>query len=102
MVVKKSLYNKLVTKVNAIVNKVQSTSGLVSKKYYDSDKQNLHIKYQNKEILNTSGLIKKLLIIKNLQTLKIRYPAVRAKFTKIENKVPDITNLPAKAALKGT
>ena len=45
---------------------------------------------------------KKLLIITNLQTLKIRYPAVRAKFTKIENKVPDIINLPAKAALKGT
>ena len=58
MVVKKSLYNKLVTKVNAIVNKVQSTSGLFSKKNYDSDKQNLNIKNQNKEIFNTSGLIK--------------------------------------------
>ena len=74
MVVKKSLYNKLVTKVNAIVNKVQTTSGLVSKKYYDSDKQNLHIKNQNKEILNTSGLIKK--------------ATYNNKLTDIENKIP--------------
>ena len=74
MVVKKSLYNKLVTKVNAIVNKVQSTSGLVSKKNYDSDKKNLNIKNQNKEIFNTSGLIKQ--------------ATYNYKLTDIENKIP--------------
>ena len=74
MVLKKSLYNKLVTKVNAIVNKVQSTSGLVSKKNYDSDKQNLNIKNQNKEIFNTSGLIKQ--------------ATYNYKLTDIENKIP--------------
>ena len=55
------MYDNLVTKVNAIVNKVQSTSGLVSKTYYDSDKQNFEKKIENlnKKILNTRGLIEK-------------------------------------------
>ena len=55
------MYDKLVTKLNAIVNKVQSTSGLVSKTYYDSDKQNFEKKIENlnKKILNTRGLIEK-------------------------------------------
>ena len=55
------MYDKLVAKVNAIVNKVQSTSGLVSKTYYDSDKQNFEKKTENfnKKILNTRGLIEK-------------------------------------------
>ena len=55
------MYDQLVTKVNAIVNKVQSTSSLVSKTCYDSDKQNLEKKIENlnKKILNTRGLIEK-------------------------------------------
>ena len=66
------MYDKLVTKLNAIVNKVQSTSGLVFKTYYDSDKQNLEKKIENlnKKILNTRGLIEKLLITQNVQRLK--------------------------------
>ena len=66
------MYDKLVTKLNAIVNKVQSTSGLVSKTYYDSDKQNFEKKIENlnKKILNTRGLIEKLLITQNVQRLK--------------------------------
>ena len=55
------MYDKLGTKVNAIVNKVQSTSGLASKTYYGSDKQNFEKKIENlnKKILNTRGLIEK-------------------------------------------
>ena len=55
------MYDKLVTKVNAIVNKVQNTSGLASKTYYGSDKQNFEKKIENlnKKILNTRGLIEK-------------------------------------------
>ena len=55
------MYDKLVTEVNAIANKVQSTSGLVSKTYYYSDKQNFEKKIENlnKKILNTRGLIEK-------------------------------------------
>ena len=66
------MYDKLVRKVNAIVNKVQITSGLVSKTYYDSDKQNFEKKIENlnKKILNTRGLIEKLLITQNVQRLK--------------------------------
>ena len=66
------MYDKLVTEVNAIVNKVLSTSGLVSKTYYDSDKQNFEKKIENlnKKILNTRGLIEKLLITQNVQRLK--------------------------------
>ena len=37
-VVKNTVYNQLVTKVNFIDNKIPSTSGLVSKTQYDSHK----------------------------------------------------------------
>ena len=40
-VVKKTVYYKLVTKVNAIDAKIPSTSWLVTKTQYDSDKQDL-------------------------------------------------------------
>ena len=59
-VVKKTLYNQLVTKVNAIDTKTPSTSRLVTKRRYDTDKQALEKKIEDgyKKIPNTSGLVK--------------------------------------------
>ena len=74
-VVKKDLYDKLVTKVNAI-----DTSGFVLKTKYDTDKSEL----ENK-IPNTSGLVKK--------------TDYNTKITEIEGKIPDISNLATKTAL---
>ena len=53
------MFDKLVTKASAIDTKVPSTSGLIFKKQYDSNKQNLEKKIEDidKEIL--SGLVKK-------------------------------------------
>ena len=66
------MYDKLGTKVNAIVNKVQSTSGLASKTYYGSDKQNFEKKIENliRRYLILGGWSKKLLITQNVQRLK--------------------------------
>ena len=52
------MYDKLVTKVNAIDTKIPSTSGLVTKIWCDADKQDLENKTENvdKKIPNTSGL----------------------------------------------
>lgn len=57
----KTAYNQLVTKVSAIDTKIPSTSTLVIKSKYDSDKQVVEKKigYADKKIPNTSGLIKK-------------------------------------------
>ena len=67
-VVKKDVYDKLVTKVNAI-----DTSGFVLKTKYDTDKSEL----ENK-IPDTSGLVKK--------------TDYNTKITEIEDKIPDISN----------
>ena len=67
-VVKKDVYDKVVTKVNNI-----DTSGFVLKTKYDTDKSEL----ENK-IPDTSGLVK-----------KTNY---NAKITEIEGKIPDISN----------
>ena len=37
--IKKTVYDKLVTKVNAIDTKIPITSGIVTRTQYDSDKQ---------------------------------------------------------------
>ena len=74
-VVKKDVYNKLVTKVDNI-----DTGGFVLKTKYDTDKSEL----ENK-IPDTSGLVKKT----NYNT----------KITELENKIPDISNLATKTAL---
>ena len=71
-VVKKDVYNKLVTKVNAI-----DTSGFILKTKYDTDKSELRNK-----IPDTSGLVKK-----------------TDKIAKIEGKIPDISNLATKTVL---
>ena len=74
-VVKKDVYDKLVTKVNNI-----DTSDFVLKTKYNTDKTEL----ENK-IPDTSGLVKKT----NYNT----------KITELENKIPDISNLATKTAL---
>ena len=74
-VVKKNVYDKLVTKVNNI-----DTSGFVLKTKYDTDKSEL----ENK-IPDTSGLVKK--------------TDYNTKITKIGGKIPDISNLGTKMAL---
>ena len=68
-VVKKDVYDKLVTKVNNI-----DTSGFVLKTKYDTGKSEL----ENK-IPDTSGLIQK--------------TDYNAKTTEIEGKIPDVSNL---------
>ena len=74
-VVKKDVYDKLVTKVNNI-----DTSGFVLKTKYDTDKSEL----ENK-VPDTSALVKKT----NYNT----------KIPEIEGKIPDISNLATKNAL---
>ena len=56
-VVKNTVYNQLVTKVNFIDNKIPSTSGLVSKTQYDSHKKGLDKKFDNvnTKLCNTSN-----------------------------------------------
>ena len=74
-VVKKDVYDKLVTKVNNI-----DTSGFVLKTKYDTDKSEL-----DNKIPDTSSLVK-----------KTNYDA---KITEIENKIPDISTSATKTAL---
>ena len=74
-VVKKTVYDKLVAKVNSI-----DTSGFVLKTKYDTDKSEL----ENK-IPDTSGLVKK--------------TDYNAKITEIEGKIPSISGLATNPAL---
>ena len=74
-VVKKTLYDKLVAKVNSI-----DTSGFVLKAKYDADKSET----ENK-IPDISGLPKK--------------TDYNAKITEIEGKIPSVTGLATNAAL---
>ena len=66
---KKTLYNKLVAKVNSI-----DTSRFVLKTNYDADKKELENKYPD-----SNGLVKK--------------TDYNAKITKIEGKIPSISGL---------
>ena len=74
-VVKKTVYNKLVAKVNNI-----DTSNFMLETKYNTDKTEFL-----KKILDTSSLVKK----NNYNT----------KITELENKIPDISNLAKKTAL---
>ena len=78
MLSKKTVYNQLVTKVNAIDINIPSTSGLVTKTEYDLDKQLLEKKIAaiEKKIPNISRLI-----------WKTDYN------TKIESKIPSATGI---------
>lgn len=70
----KRLYKLLVTKFSAFDTKLSSTSGLVTKTKFDSDKEGLQKKIENvyKKIRSTSGLV---------TTQKLQ----------IENKIPSVT-----------
>ena len=72
-VVKMTVYNKLVTKINNI-----DTSGFVLKTKYNADKSELEKKISDadKKIPDTSGFVKKLVY--------------NAKISKIENKIPSV------------
>ena len=74
-VVKKDVYDKLITKVNST-----DTSGFVLKSKYDTDKSELKSK-----IPDTGGLVR-----------KTNYDA---KIAEIEGKIPDVSNLSTKTAL---
>ena len=77
MLLKKTEYDKLVTKINNIDT---GTGKFILKSDYDPDKLELE-----KKIPDTSNLIKKL--------------ACNTKINKIENKIPSISNLATKTAL---
>ena len=83
-VVKKTVYNQWVTKVNATDTKIPSASRLVTK---TQAKQGLEKKIEdvNKKIPNTRGLVKK--------------AEYNAKITEIENKIPSVVGLVITAAL---
>ena len=91
-VIKKTDYDKLVTKVNAV-----DTSGFVLKTGYDESKL-------EKKIPDTSGLVKKTDYNSKITEIEDKIPGINNLATKIlankiENKIPDISNLATKAAL---
>ena len=93
-VVKKDVYDKLVTKVSNI-----DTSGFVLKTKYDTDKPQL----ENK-IPDTSGLVKKTDYNTKITETEDKIPhisnlATKTALTTVENKIPDVNNLAAKTAL---
>ena len=75
-VVKKTVYDKLVAKVNAIPLNNINTSDFVLKTKYQTDK-----KETENKIPDVSNLVKK------------------TKLTELENKIPNISNLATKTAL---
>ena len=87
-VVKKDVYDKLVTKVNSV-----DTSGFVLKTKYDADKSKL----ENK-IPDASGLVKKTDYDSKIADIKCRIPdisglATKTALTAVENKIPSVSNL---------
>ena len=87
-VVKKDVYDKLITKVNSI-----DTSGFVLKTKYDVDKSEL----ENK-IPDTSGLVKKTDYNGKITDIKGKIPdvgnlATKTASTVVENKIPNVSNL---------
>ena len=93
-VVKKTVYDKLIAKVNDI-----DTSGFALKTKYDADKSEL----ENK-IPDTSGLVKKTDYNTKITEIEGKIPdisnlATKTALTTVENKIPDINNLATKTAL---
>ena len=92
--VKKTDYNKLLTKVDNL-----DTSGFVLKTKYDTDKSEL----ENK-IHDTSDLVKKTDYNTKITEIESKSPdisnlATKTVLTTVENKIPDTSNLATKAAL---
>ena len=93
-VVKKTVYDKLVAKVNNI-----DISGFVLKAKYDTDKSKLE-----KKIPDTSGLVKKLdynTKISEIENkiLSISGVATNSTLTAVENKIPNVNSLVKKNEL---
>ena len=93
-VVKKDVYDELVTKLNNI-----DTSRFVLKTKYDTDKSEL----ENK-IPDTSGLVKKTDYNTKITEIEGKIPDISNLATKtaiatVENKIPDVSNLATKTAL---
>ena len=87
-VVKKTAYDKLVTKVNSI-----DTSTFVLKTNYDTDKSELGNKTPD-----TSGLVKKTDYNTKITEMEGKIPGVsnlgtKAALTAVENKIPSVSNL---------
>ena len=93
-VAKKTVYDKLVAKVNNI-----DTSGFVLKTKYDTDKSEL----KNK-IPDTSGLVKKTDYDAKIADIEKKIPdfsnlATKTVLTAVENKIPNVSNLVKKNRL---
>ena len=85
---KKTVYDKVVIKVNAVDTKIPSTYGLVTKTQYDLDKQGLEKKIEdidNKNITNATGLDKN--------------AYYNTKIIEIEKKISNVTGFMTTAAL---
>lgn len=99
----KRLYKLLVTKFSAIDTKLSSTSGLVTKTKFDSDKEGLQKKIENvyKKIHSTSGLVKKTDYNTKTTDWKqdtqcywyiVTTASLNTKATETEDKIPDNTD----------
>ena len=98
--VEKTVYDKLIIKIDAVDTKIPSTSGLVTIIQDDSDKQGPEkkIEYVDKKLPYTSRLVKntdcntKITDIENKIpsfTRSVTTAALNTKTTEIENKIPD-------------
>ena len=74
-VVKKTVHDKLISKVIATDTEIPSHGALVTKTQYDSDKQDLEKKIMDvdKKLPNTSEQVKRLTATQKLLRLKPRY-----------------------------
>ena len=98
-VVKKDVYDKLVTNVNAIPLNDIDTSRFVLKTKYDRDKSEL----ENK-VPDTSGLVEKTGYNTKIAKIRGKIPdisnlATKTPLTIVENKIPSVSNLATKKAL---
>ena len=87
-VVKKTVYDKLVAKVNSI-----DTSTFILKTKYDTDKTKLE-----RQIPNTSGLVEKTDYSAKITEIEGKIPSIsgfttNAPLTTVENKIPNIHSL---------
>ena len=95
MLLKKTVYDQLVAKVNNI-----DISGLVLKAKYNTGKSDLEKKISDagKKIPDTSGLVKKTDCISKISEIESKIPSIsglatNSVLTAIENKIPDFSNL---------
>ena len=100
-VVKKTVYNKLVAKVNSI-----DTIGFVLKTKCDTDKLDLEKKISDadKNISDTSGLVKKTDYNPKISEIEGKIPSISGlatnyALTAVENKIPNISSLVKKQTI---